>query len=639
MRKFLIILFVSTFFVQTSFGQTTDDEKYEQASSYYEAKEYEKALPILKELADKNLAKALNLLGVLYNYGYSVPKNMQKAVELYQKSANLGWRGAQRNIGICYEEGEGVPKNLEKAYSWYEKAFRQYKESADKGDADAQLEVGIFYYLGRMRSGKNYSKALLWFEKSANQGNADATNYLGVMYQYAYGVEKDVNKAYNYYLKGAEKGNCYAQRNLAWLFQDEQFGELHSSGEGESFHEDFDFDRQTEKWLRMAAQNNTDYMYELARFYLDMQASTEWQHKDPELYLKKAADEGSAKAEACIGYNYMIENKFNEAIELLRLSKQNGGSVFDSFEYSESRELSVDLLLSICQFFKNNPKYKFKEAFTQNDNTLVIAENEVKKEGLLLFSREGNIITRTPFEFYDLYFDYSSHKLSYSEKETTEWNDRKEILYLCPYLNIDILNTLLQYFRQHIDYSFNKAIYTGKDHLYVIAKHKDEESYVKITKGEVLKTTPFTKSFDFRFEDYYDEKEEWKLRYIMISSCFDKYYPSDINYNYHSCDFYYIGSTFDLDLIFLLFGFFDKHSEYRFIEGLCNDNDILLSVKDDQNRFCWLRISGAGQILAKTPLQERQYVFNNDKRCFAFYDRRMEKYNYIKMSEMMSLFK
>ena len=198
-------------------AQTTDDEKYEQANRYYETKEYDKAIPILNELAQRNHAKALNLLGVCYETGRGMSKDLNKCFDYYQKAANLGLRRAQCNLGLCYEYGKGVTVNKEKAYFWYDKSFRQYKELADNGDADAQLEVGRFYYHGRMRGGEDYVKSIPWFEKSANQGNSDAYNYLGLIYEYAYGVAKDVDKAYNYYLMGAEKGNCYAQRNLAWL--------------------------------------------------------------------------------------------------------------------------------------------------------------------------------------------------------------------------------------------------------------------------------------------------------------------------------------------------------------------------------------------------------------------------------------
>ena len=227
MKKFFTVFMVISLAISSCYCQTTDDEKYEEALRFYNAKEYDNAIPIINELVSRNHAKALNTLGNCYYYGYGIDKDQKKAVYYYQKSADLGFFKAQYNLGICYEYGKGVPINKEKAYFWYEKSFPQYKDLAEKGDVDAQLEVGRFYYDGRMRSGQDYLMSIPWFERAANQGNSDAYNYLGVIYHNAEGVEKNLQKAYEYYLKGAELGNCHAQRNLAWLLLDDDFPTMH----------------------------------------------------------------------------------------------------------------------------------------------------------------------------------------------------------------------------------------------------------------------------------------------------------------------------------------------------------------------------------------------------------------------------
>ena len=45
------------------------------------------------------------------------------------------------NIGYAYDEGDGVEQNDESAFEWFMKA-------AEKGDEDAQLNVGEFYEEG-----------------------------------------------------------------------------------------------------------------------------------------------------------------------------------------------------------------------------------------------------------------------------------------------------------------------------------------------------------------------------------------------------------------------------------------------------------------------------------------------------------
>lgn len=393
MRNLFILLLVLLSYLHC-FAQTTDDEKYEQARNYYEAKDYNKAYPILIELADKNHTKALNLLGVFYNYGYIVPKNMQKAVELYQKSANFGWRLAQRNLGICYERGEGVPANMEKAYAWYDKSFRQYKELAEKGDADAQLEMGVFFYYGRIRSGKNYLAALSWFEKSAHQGNCEALNLLGIMYHSSYGVEKDLNKALEYYTKAAERGNIIAMNNLGWLYRSDEYQELHS---------DLDYNyKQAEKWYRLAAKdNNAEGLYNLAWFYLDTYPGSPIDKRVEKSapYFEKAAKLGYGYAQIAVGYADMREKKYNSALKWFDMALKN--------DCKESCfNLSISTWITICKFFIENSTYTFywdmdccdfgHVTYEEKDYIYVGATSN-NKFGFLKLSKTGVILGKTPF--------------------------------------------------------------------------------------------------------------------------------------------------------------------------------------------------------------------------------------------------
>ncbi len=627
------ITFLITFFSLTitmCYAQFSDEEKYEQASNYYEAKEYEKAIPILKELADKNHAKALNLLGVFYNYGYIVPKNMQKAVELYQKSADLGWRGAQRNIGICYDLGEGVSQNKENAYIWYDKAFRQYKELAEKGDADAQLEMGAIYYHGRIRSGKDYSKALPWLEKSANQGNDKALNLLGLMYQFSYGVEKDVNKAYNYYLKGAEKGNCYAQRNLAWLFQDEQFRELHSSGEGETYHEDFDFNRQTEKWLRIAAQNNADYMYELARFYLNMQVLDEWQDKNPFAYLNRAVEAGSAIAMACSGEHNMYEKQYDKASVLLRSAKEKGITTFSSFVYEIEEETNIDICLMILQHLKKNPDIKLDsyKKFNEDQYLLSVINGEGNKS-LILMSKTGSVLNKTPY-FHDIWLSEftNEHNLyPYIYFSTSPDNHTQYVYFTNKSIRLDIMDGIYKFMQQNNGYMIQNANYNGGEYIYVVVSNdKEEHSYMKINKaGKIVKFIPFA-----------DNK-----MYVMCDE-------ENINLAYGE-NIYLINSKIDLDIIFTVLDFLLSNTDYRldlWQALFVNDNYLLIhEQKRGEDTYYkwsnWFKLSTTGKVLGKTMTETDNEIeyYSSEEKYFYYYDHKDEKSIKFNLQEMLKRIK
>ncbi|RIA80063.1 hypothetical protein C1645_839363, partial [Glomus cerebriforme] len=61
---------------------------------------------------------------------------------------------------------------------------------------------------------KNVTKAFEWYVKSATAGYAQGQHYLGYCYQYGKGVNKNEKKAFEWYLKAAEGGNKLAQSKI-----------------------------------------------------------------------------------------------------------------------------------------------------------------------------------------------------------------------------------------------------------------------------------------------------------------------------------------------------------------------------------------------------------------------------------------
>ena len=98
--------------------------------------------------------------------------------------------------------------------------FETLKESASKGDAKAQNELGNMYANGSADA-QSDNEALKWFEKSANQGYAEAQYNLGTMYQNAIGVDQDFKKAVKYYKLAANQGHREAKDNLEALCQED----------------------------------------------------------------------------------------------------------------------------------------------------------------------------------------------------------------------------------------------------------------------------------------------------------------------------------------------------------------------------------------------------------------------------------
>lgn len=77
----------------------------------------------------------------------------------------------------------------------YAIALREWTPLAEKGDVDAQHNLGHMYRLGKGVS-KDYVEAADWYLRAATQGAADAQYNIGLMHRYGRGVKRDAVAAY-----------------------------------------------------------------------------------------------------------------------------------------------------------------------------------------------------------------------------------------------------------------------------------------------------------------------------------------------------------------------------------------------------------------------------------------------------------
>ena len=61
-----------------------------------------------------------------------------------------------------------------------DKVFKEYKNAAEQGDADAQYNLGVCYANGTGVE-KDEQKAVEWYQKAAGQGHAKSQSNLGVL--------------------------------------------------------------------------------------------------------------------------------------------------------------------------------------------------------------------------------------------------------------------------------------------------------------------------------------------------------------------------------------------------------------------------------------------------------------------------
>ncbi|OGW49002.1 MAG: hypothetical protein A2V62_05915 [Nitrospirae bacterium RBG_19FT_COMBO_58_9] len=94
--------------------------------------------------------------------------------------------------------------------------IQQLHKQAEKGDAEAQFNLGLLYDRGQGVR-KDKSEALRWYRLAATQGDTFAQNALGDNYWEGTGVPKDDTEAVRWWRLAAEKGFAPAQHSLGKL--------------------------------------------------------------------------------------------------------------------------------------------------------------------------------------------------------------------------------------------------------------------------------------------------------------------------------------------------------------------------------------------------------------------------------------
>jgi len=94
-----------------------------------------------------------------------------------------------------------------------EKALAQIKANAEKGDPEAQLEMGLIY-AGGASGTRDAVKAAKWHRKAADQGLARAQYQVGLDYANGEGVKISQTEAIKWFRRAADQGLVEAQYEL-----------------------------------------------------------------------------------------------------------------------------------------------------------------------------------------------------------------------------------------------------------------------------------------------------------------------------------------------------------------------------------------------------------------------------------------
>lgn len=136
----------------------------------------------------------------------------ESAFKQFRELAHEGNAEAQYELGKLYASGLGVRTDLDVALYWY-------RQAAAQKVAEAQNELALRYLLGRGLR-QDYGQAAYWYRELADDGHPPAQHLLAGLYEDGKGVPRDLSQAAHWYRRAAEQGHAGAQTKLGRMYRD-----------------------------------------------------------------------------------------------------------------------------------------------------------------------------------------------------------------------------------------------------------------------------------------------------------------------------------------------------------------------------------------------------------------------------------
>ncbi|MBT3785930.1 SEL1-like repeat protein, partial [bacterium] len=264
-----------------------------------------------RKVNDPIITGAQSLVALSYRVGNGIEKDLQEAVFWFKKAAERGDPDAQFDLGIAYKDGQEVEKDDDLAFSWFQKAAHQ-------GHQRAQYELSRLY---AGESNPNYDKplAIEWCKKSADQGYELAQHTLGICYLTGNGVDRDHQKA-NHWISLAADQRVQESKDALSSFT--------------NMPEDFELKLQKLADLKKskeALDEKLEVLETKRRFIqsLDTYFNEKSPNYDPELGLRaciEAAEDGDSEAQHLLGRYYyegaIVEKNFEKALSFFHLAAE-----------------------------------------------------------------------------------------------------------------------------------------------------------------------------------------------------------------------------------------------------------------------------------------------------------------------------
>jgi TPR repeat protein/S1-C subfamily serine protease len=325
-----------------------------------------------------------------------------------RSKAEKGDAEAQYNLGRMSEDGNGgAAEDIAEADRWYRKAGEQ-------GNLKAQKRLGLSYYEGSV-----LCRDAKWCRKAADQSDADAECALGRLFRDGdpyHGIAKDSSEAMRWYLKAGEQGQMEAQAQLGFFYHrrgSQEWGAVPKGPNGRPADPPKAAEHEwaeAVKWFLKAGEQGDEFSEcLLGNFYCEglrafkaegvpksMSEAAKW--------YRRAAEKGNNTAQMMLGEMYAegngVQQDYVEAYKWLNLAGQDDLS-FSLTTYispaEKRRELERRMLPEqIAEAQRLAREFKPRKApnrrpFASGDN---IAESSPSASGTGFFiTEEGFLVT------------------------------------------------------------------------------------------------------------------------------------------------------------------------------------------------------------------------------------------------------
>lgn len=270
----------------------TTDKSYDPAL----AVSFGAAWEASRELQDRQIKE-----GDRHYFGQGVPQDYAQAEACYRVAAQRGNAEAQYDMGVLYSYGRGVPKDLSEAAKWYRRASEQ-------GHPEAQANLGQLLVMG-VNGSKNFEEAFRWLSLAARADHPKAQYLLGILYRNGQGIDQDHVQAAKLLQSAADQGYVGAYGELAYLYQ---------SGLGVPKN----LTEAVSLYRRGAESGDMHSQYSLGLLCKSGQGTVA-NPMESEKWFRLAAEQGHAQAQHQLGL-LMSRRNAPEAVQWLQKASQQG---------------------------------------------------------------------------------------------------------------------------------------------------------------------------------------------------------------------------------------------------------------------------------------------------------------------------